>query len=280
MTTPQTEPTSLPAHGWTAEKRVRFRERLAHHGNARAAASEVSMSAQTAYRLRRRDGLFARGWNAALLLARDTSAQVLAERAIDGVVEEVWHRGELVGTRRRFDTRLLLAHIGRLDRLADEPRAGQDAGRFDRLLACIAGESVPDELAITGEPVPPERDELVAIVAKTTDAELIDEWREKEVDSETDLEAEHWWAHQAECRQRQAAACGTIGALWDEWATRAEAAVDALIGGDEATTMPGLPGNPLAAASPAPADSPPEQCNPRNPGPLKAALDLAARRTG
>jgi hypothetical protein len=131
---------ALPERGWTAERRVRFLDLLAHHGNARAAASAVGLSAQTAYRLRRRDALFARGWNAALLLARDTGAQVLAERAIDGMVEEIWYRGELVGTRRRFDNRLLLAHLGRLDRMADQDDASEDAGRFDHLLACLAGE--------------------------------------------------------------------------------------------------------------------------------------------
>ncbi len=48
----------------------------------------------------------------------------------------------MVGTRRRYDTRLLLAHLARLDRLVSENvRAAEvTAGRFDELLAVIAGE--------------------------------------------------------------------------------------------------------------------------------------------
>lgn len=41
---------------------------------------------------------------------------MLVTRALDGVEVPVWFRGEKVGTRRLYDTRLLLAHLGRLDR--------------------------------------------------------------------------------------------------------------------------------------------------------------------
>ena len=71
---------------------------------------------------------------------------MLADRAIDGIEEPVFHRGELVGTRRRYDTRLLLAHIARLDILVDEEAASADAECFDELVACIAGEEPPEPL--------------------------------------------------------------------------------------------------------------------------------------
>jgi hypothetical protein len=103
------------------------------------------MSRDTAYRLRRRDALFARGWDAALLLARDSVAQTLGDRALDGIEEDVWHRGELMGTRRRYDTRLLLAHMARLDKLAEQQAGFGDAERFDEIVGCIAGEPVPAE---------------------------------------------------------------------------------------------------------------------------------------
>lgn len=135
-----------PRHGWTPELKARFLGRLAVHGNARAACRNVCLSAEAAYKLRRRDPLFARGWAAALLLARENGIQVLAERAIEGVEEQIYYRGELVGTRRRYDNRLLLAHLARLDRLADEEAAGEDAGRFDEMLAAMAEgiEPLPD----------------------------------------------------------------------------------------------------------------------------------------
>ena len=137
--------------GWSAARRVRFLDALARHGNVRVAAGAVGLAHQTAYRLRRRDPTFAAGWDAALVLARDVAEQVLAERAIDGVEEIVFYRGEEVGRRRRFDTRLLLAHLARLDARADDPAAARHAGRFDDLLGAIGAglalEPIVDERA-------------------------------------------------------------------------------------------------------------------------------------
>ena len=136
-------PISTPAirhDGWTPERRMRFLDHLAGGGNVRAACVRVGMSRDTAYRLKRRDPLFARIWDAALLLAREVSADVLANRALDGIEEQVWYRGEWVGTRRKYDTRLLLAHLARLDKQAEElSQANADAARFDELLALVAG---------------------------------------------------------------------------------------------------------------------------------------------
>src|SRR5262245_2363252 len=130
--------------GWTRELKARFLAILAESGNVRLAARRCRMSAQSAYVQRRRDAQFARTWAAATRLARDHCEQVLGDRAIEGIEEPIWYRGELVGTRRRFDTRLLLAHLARLDRLEHDERAEADAGRFDEMLALIAGEELPD----------------------------------------------------------------------------------------------------------------------------------------
>lgn len=129
-------PQDIPVRGWTPGRKARFLDRLAVHGNVREACRCVGLSAEAAYRLRRRDEMFARGWAAALVLARQNCEQVLGERAVEGVEEDIFYRGELVGTRRRYDSRLLLAHLARLDRLEDG--AGSDAGRFDEILASVA----------------------------------------------------------------------------------------------------------------------------------------------
>lgn len=114
------------------------------------AAGAVGLAHQTAYRLRRREATFAAGWDAALVLARDGAEQVLAERAIHGVEEIVFYRGEEVGRRRRFDARLLLAHLARLDARADDPATLRHAERFDELLGAIGA-------GLTLEPVVDER---------------------------------------------------------------------------------------------------------------------------
>ncbi|HPZ47309.1 MAG TPA: hypothetical protein PK084_09590, partial [Novosphingobium sp.] len=65
---------------------------------------------------------------------------VLAERALEGVEEPVFFRGELIAVRRRYDARLLLAHLARLDAAcADESAEESTAGDFDALLAAVAG---------------------------------------------------------------------------------------------------------------------------------------------
>lgn len=135
--------TEFAPRGWTPERKMLFLDRLAVSGNARAACRRVGLSAESAYRQRRKDPLFARAWAAAVLLGRDASQQVLADRAVGGIEENVWHRGEVVGTRRRYDTRLLLAHLARLDNLASEDAAG-DAAIFEDLLTRIGSGESPE----------------------------------------------------------------------------------------------------------------------------------------
>src|SRR6187399_3005806 len=143
-------PASTTRHdGWTPARKAQFLEALADDGNVRAACARVGLSREAAYRLRRRDPLFARAWAAAQVHACERVGEVLGTRAIEGIEEEVWLRGEVVGTKRRYDTRLLLAHMARLDRLVEEaPDAVNDAARFDEILGRIAGAEAPAELAI------------------------------------------------------------------------------------------------------------------------------------
>jgi hypothetical protein len=103
-------PATVRHDGWTPERRTQFLDRLAQDGNVCAACALVGLSREAAYRLRRREPLFARAWAAAQVHARESVGEVLGTRAIEGLEEQIWHRGEVVGTRRRYDTRPLLAH--------------------------------------------------------------------------------------------------------------------------------------------------------------------------
>jgi hypothetical protein len=193
--------------GWTAARKAQFLESLAGHGNVRAACARVGLSREAAYRLRRRDALFARAWAAAQLRARESVGEVLGTRAIEGIEEEVWFHGEVVGTRRRYDTRLLLAHMARLDKLAEDHDACEDAERFDELLACIAGAPVPEEIAGDPGELPLCRDtwaEMMAheAIAGVPEAERPDAYRRGEAEGE---------------------------ALWDAWFVSACDTVDRLL---------------------------------------------------
>lgn len=128
----------------TAERQADFLASLQLYGNVRFACRAASVSPQTAYRARRRLAGFARGWDAALLSARAHAEEVLADRAINGVEEAVFYHGEEVARRRRFDSRLLLAHLARLDRLeAREDVAATLPLLDDQIDALRRGEDLP-----------------------------------------------------------------------------------------------------------------------------------------
>ena len=209
------------------------------------------MSRQSAYVLRRRDGLFAKGWAAALVLARRHVEEVLATRALDGVEEAVFYHGEQVAVRRRFDSRLLLAHLGRLDRLAEGAFAasgmgeGADelAGRFDEVLAVMLGAGPQGDFAedagqvslVPGEadPVLPLAREVYAErFAQSQPDPAWDEWLAalRVGEAERDDEPEPTYPlHRAMAE-----------AAWDGWQARAFGAVDAAVLGEGAEEAPPL----------------------------------------
>ena len=80
-----------------------------------AAARSVGMSRQSAYRLRNRvrGSTFDLAWEAAFRHGFDQLAQAALERALNGVEVPHYHKGELIGTSRRYDERLTLALLSR-----------------------------------------------------------------------------------------------------------------------------------------------------------------------
>ena len=137
--------TRKPQVEFTSEVRRVFLEALSVVGSVRSAAKRARVSHQTVYRARRACPAFRRCWDAALLHALPRAEDVLATRAIDGVEETVFYHGEEVAKRRRYDPRLLLAHIGRLDRLAARSDVAALADDFDDALdALAAGEDLPE----------------------------------------------------------------------------------------------------------------------------------------
>ena len=123
---PNLSPASTPAPHTSAapplfdsRRQSAFCEALSHHGNVRLACRAAGISPQTAYRARRASRDFGACWDAALVQARLHVEEVLADRALNGVEEVIYYHGEEIGRRIRYDNRLLLAHLARLDRLAE-----------------------------------------------------------------------------------------------------------------------------------------------------------------
>jgi hypothetical protein len=119
-----------------SRRQAAFCEALSHHGNVRLACRAAGISPQTAYRARRASADLAACWDAALVLARAHVEEVLADRALNGLEEAVYYRGEEVARRIRYDNRLLLAHLARLDKLAEQMEARRPAP-FDAALDAL-----------------------------------------------------------------------------------------------------------------------------------------------
>ena len=136
-----TDTTATSSHGhftiFTANRQADFLRNLQLFGNVRLACRAACVSAQTAYRARRASPGFALAWDAACLAARSHAEQVLADRAINGVEEAVYYHGEEVARRRRFDSRLLLAHLARLDRLEQRAEIAETLPLLDALVDAL-----------------------------------------------------------------------------------------------------------------------------------------------
>jgi len=142
--------------GWTAERMRIFLSVLSRCGSVSEAARNAGLSRQSAYALRNseRGRAFDLAWNAAHILAHRRLADDLLERAVHGQLELYVREGKVVGERHRFDTRLALSMLGRLDnRLGQVGPAGENARlgatEFEALLdlVCDGGEGLAEFLA-------------------------------------------------------------------------------------------------------------------------------------
>lgn len=129
--------TAYRRDGWTPFARRLFLEVLAETGRVTTACEYAGLTKQSAYALRARDPMFAAGWDAASELARAPLADALYEKAVDGVTDRIVKDGEIVAERHRFDSRLSIAVLHRLDKRCD--RAAELGGKHLALL-CRWGE--------------------------------------------------------------------------------------------------------------------------------------------
>jgi len=119
----------LRVDGWLPWKKARFLLVLVAGGVVADACRAVGMSVASAYALKnRRSGrAFGKMWDAILVhRARGRLADNNLSRAMNGFVEQVLKDGIVVAERRRFDNRLSMAMLTRLDRLA-ESKSGDEA---------------------------------------------------------------------------------------------------------------------------------------------------------
>lgn len=96
--------------GWTRLKQLTYIQVLADTGCVTEAARAVGMSVTSAYALRRRpDALsFREAWDIALDYGVARLADAALGRAINGVAQPIFYKGEQVGERRSYDEKLTM----------------------------------------------------------------------------------------------------------------------------------------------------------------------------
>jgi hypothetical protein len=96
--------------GWTPERQVAFIEALAECGCVDSACRRVGISTTAAYALRGqvRAQSFRLAWDMALDHAIQRLSDAAYSRAIHGVVQPIFYKGEQIGERRRYDERLTM----------------------------------------------------------------------------------------------------------------------------------------------------------------------------
>ena len=146
--------------GWTPEKKRLFLERFAECGVLVEACEAAGMSARAAYNLRDRDPLFAAGLDAACVKARAPLADEAYSRARNGVVDRIYKDGVIVAERHRYDNRLTMAVLARLDSRIDRAEEKGAAHlalveRWDDYLDAVSEDRREDGLALLAPPEPP-----------------------------------------------------------------------------------------------------------------------------
>jgi hypothetical protein len=158
-----------------------FLRALASTHSVKAAAEAVGMSRQSAYRLRARlKGMaFDAAWDEAFHHSYRNLPYLALERAMHGVVVPHYHKGELVGTSRRFDERLTVALL-RMFNTGDaliigglDPAPELNGRRLEALIGRIESEG---ETALDGPDAGSSRADSPAASALSDD-EILAEFR-------------------------------------------------------------------------------------------------------
>ncbi len=112
--------------GWSEAKQRGFIAAQAETGSVRRAAKTVGMSFASAYHLRkhRLAESFSAAWDAAVSTRVNQVYDILVEHSVHGVPEPVFHAGEVVGERRRYDPRTMRWVV---------ERGGQGAGGLEEI---------------------------------------------------------------------------------------------------------------------------------------------------
>lgn len=157
--------------GWTLSKQAAFLRQLSATHSVTDAAKSVSMSRQSAYRLRSRlkGQAFDLAWEVAFHHSYDVLPHAALDRALNGIEMPVFFQGEQIGSYRKYDERLTVALLGKLS-LGGNPvvgRLGPSAEKHARDFEALLQRLENGEAVKTGALSPDDAGELETILSKT-----------------------------------------------------------------------------------------------------------------
>ncbi len=189
--------------GWTVQRQRAFIEALADTGSVAAACKAVNMSTVGAYYLRRQPGAegFREAWRTALDLGIERIEDVAMDRALNGVEEPLYSYGALIGTRIRYNDRLLMFLLrSRAPERFAEGRAKRlnavDAMEIERFKKEWRAQWEAEQAAVTPEEVNASIDRKVESIRREVEAKQAAAW------AKLSEEAREAWARFVALRER------------------------------------------------------------------------------
>lgn len=117
--------------GWTPARQVAFLRALRETACVRSACRHVGLSSTSAYRVKKRIPAFSAAWDAALAYCMPALERAAYARAVEGWLEPIVYKGEVVAHRRRFSDAMLRLLLQRED-ARPAPRAAIPGGERAR----------------------------------------------------------------------------------------------------------------------------------------------------
>jgi hypothetical protein len=109
--------------GWTPARQMAFLRALRETACVRTACKHVGLTSTSAYRVKQRIPDFGAAWDAALAYRMPALERAAYQRAVEGWLEPIVYKGEVVGQRRRFSDAMLRLLLQREDARAAPGRA-------------------------------------------------------------------------------------------------------------------------------------------------------------
>jgi hypothetical protein len=124
--------------GWTLARQVAFLRALRETGCVQSACRHVGLTSTSAYRVKKRIPDFGAAWDAALAYRMPALERAAYARAVEGWLEPIVYKGEVVGHRRRYSDAMLRLLLLREDArsapgavAAAEPTAAERRARAE-----------------------------------------------------------------------------------------------------------------------------------------------------